>query len=53
MKAAVAMKPVVATEVIDDLRKLGRQLDKDQEFMRAMQARLDMVLSTNPAKHDH
>lgn len=45
--------PVVPAEVIDGLRKLGKQLDKDPDFVLSMARRLDVVLQTNPTKHDH
>lgn len=55
MKASVpaAPPPNVGPLVIDGLKQLGRQLDSDPDFVRRMASRLDVVLQTNPAKHDH
>lgn len=52
-KNKVEAPQVVAATVIDGLRTLGKQLDKDPDFVRRMASRLDIVLQTNPAKHDH
>ena len=50
---SLAEQVVLTPQMMDDLKKLGKQLDDDPEFVRQMRQRLDLIVSNNPARHDH
>lgn len=50
---SLAEQVVLTPQMMDGLKKLGKQLDDDPEFVRQMLQRLDLIVSNNPARHDH
>lgn len=45
--------PTVSSETLDGLRQMGRELETDPAFLRAMHRRLRTLLDGSAAKHDH